>query len=270
METTELKFLLKLLGFANYRAPLSKITPNSKTSATERERICRKLLTRDLVECSYEVTKLKIASPGKALLKSDSTELPVTDKELKVLRASEKEKISPGKTGIPAAERGEIIQRLADRGLIELETKVKEVWISGRGQEYLRDEYTAKGSQPVLNLDMLNNYLGFLRKSLRVQTDEDRKPPKLINKLSDEDILQTIRDLDLKLGRENYLPIFHLREKLQPPLSRKQLDEALYSLQRNGKIELSSLQEASAYTPEQIDAGIPQDIGGSLFFITVN
>ena len=270
METIELKFLLKLLGFANYRAPLSKITPNSKTSATERERICRKLLTRELVECSYEVTKLKIASPGKALLKSDSTGLPVTAQELKVLRTSEKEKITPGKTGVPAAERGTIIQRLADRGLIELETKVKEVWISGRGQEYLRDEYTAKGTNLVLNLDMLNNYLGFLRKSLRVQTDEDRKPPKLINKLSDEEILQTIRDLDLKLGTENYLPIFHLREKLQPPLSRDELDQALYRLQRNDKIELSSLQEASAYTPEQIDAGISQDIGGSLFFITVN
>ncbi|HEY9728579.1 MAG TPA: hypothetical protein V6D50_19185, partial [Chroococcales cyanobacterium] len=98
METIELKFVLKLLGSPDYRAPLSNITPNAKMSATERERICRKLLTRELVECSYEVTKLKIASPGKALLKSDGTGMPVTDKELKVLRASEKEKISPGKT----------------------------------------------------------------------------------------------------------------------------------------------------------------------------
>jgi hypothetical protein len=267
METSELKFLLKLLGFPDYRAPLSKITPNSKTSATERERICRKLLTRELVDCSHEVTKLKIASPGKTLLKSDSTGLPVTDQELKVLRASEKEKITPGKTGVPAAERGAIIQRLADRGLIELETKIKEVWLSKHGQEYLRDEYTAKGSNLVLNLDMLNNYLGFLRKSLRVQPDGVLLP---IRKSTDEELLQTIRDLDRKLGTENYLPIFHLREKLQPPLSREQLDEVLYSLQRNGKIELSSLQETSAYTPEQIDAGIPQDIGGSLFFITVN
>jgi hypothetical protein len=275
METSELKFLLKLLGFANYRAPLSKITPNSKTSATERERICRKLLTRELVECSYEVTKLKIASPGKALLKSDATEVPVTDKELKVLRASEKEKISPGKTGVPAAERGEIIQRLADRGLIELETKVKEVWLSERGQEYLGDEYTSKGSQPVLSLDMLNNYLRFLRKSLRVQMDEHQQPQPTpsatapMSKPTDEQILQTIRDLDQKLGTGNYLPIFHLRQKLEPLLSREGLDEALYRLEGNDQIELSALVEASRYSQEQINAGIKQRSGSPLFFIKV-
>ncbi len=275
METIELKFLLKLLGFSDYRAPLSKITPNSQTSATERERICRKLRDRDLVECSYEVTKLKIASPGKALLKSDSTGVPVTDKELKVLRASEKEKISPGKTGVPAAERGEIIQRLADRGLIELETKVKEVWLSERGQECLRDEYTSKGSQPVLSLDMLNNYLRFLRKSLRVQMDEHQELPQKqsatapLSNLTDEQILQTIRDLDQKLGTGNYLPIFHLRPKLEPLLSRDGLDEALYRLEGNEQIELSALVEASRYSQEQINAGIKQRSGSPLFFIKV-
>lgn len=275
METIELKFLLKLLGFPDYRAPLSKITPNSKTSATERERICRKLRDRDLVECSYDVTKLKIASPGKSLLKSDSTELPVTDKELKVLRASEKEKISPGKTGVPAAERGEIIQRLADRGLIELETKVKEVWISERGKEYLREEYTSKGSQPVLSLDMLNNYLRFLRKSERVQMDKHQQPQQTpsatapMNQPSDEQILQVIRDLDQKLGTGNYLPIFHLRQKLEPPLSSEDLDEALYRLEGNDHIELSALVEASRYSQEQINAGIKQRSGSPLFFIKV-
>ena len=275
METIELKFVLKLLGFPDYRAPLSKITSNSKTSATERERICRKLRDRDLVECSYEVTKLKITSPGKSLLKSDSTELPVTDKELKVLRASEKEKISPGKTGVPAAERGEIIQRLADRGLIELETKVKEVWLSERGQEYLREEYTSKGSQPVLSLDMLNNYLRFLRKSGRVQMDKHQQPQQTpsatapMNQPSDEQILQVIRDLDQKLGTGNYLPIFHLRQKLEPPLSSDGLDEALYRLEGNDQIELSALVEASRYSQEQINAGIKQRSGSPLFFIKV-
>lgn len=76
--------------------------------------------------------------------------------------------------------------------------------------------------------------------------------------------MQIIRDLDRQLGTDNYLPIFHLRQKFQPPLSREQLDQLLYRLQRNDRIDLSSLQEVSAYTPEQIDAGIPQDIGGPL------
>ena len=284
MDTIDLKFVLKLLGFADYRTPLSKIQPNNKTKASEREKICRTLCDRGWVECSHEITKLKIAPPGKALLKLDPGELPVTEQELKVLRSCEKEKITPGKTNIPAAQRQAVIQSLVDRGLIEVETKIKEVWLSARGQEYLRDEYNPKGNQPALSLDMLNNYLRFLRKSLRVETlpsnphngvsssVQNGSPQVRVSdsQPSDNEILQIIRDLDRQLGTENYLPIFHLRQKLQPPLSREQLDQALYSLQRNDQIELSSLQHVTSYTPEQIDAGISQDITGPLFFIAVN
>jgi len=170
MDTIELKFVLKLLGFADYRAPLSKIQPNNQTKASEREKICRILCDRAWVEYSHEVAKLKIAPPGKALLKLDQSGLPVTEQELKVLRASEKEKITPGKTNISAAERQAVIQSLAERGLIKVETKIKEVWLSAQGQEYLRDNYNPKGSQPVISLDMLNNYCRFLRKSLNVET----------------------------------------------------------------------------------------------------
>jgi hypothetical protein len=266
MDTKELKFLLKLLGEENYRSSLSKIQLNKQTKASEKEKICRQLCDRDLVACSDEITKLKIAPPGKALLKLNPAELPVTEQELKVLRASEKEKITPAKTNIPAEDRQVIIQGLAERGLITVETKTKEVWLSERGKEYLRDEFIPnKGVQPVLSLDLLNNYLRFLRKFLH-----DGVSPLPPRKLEDGEILQTIQKLDRELGTDNYLPIFHLRQKLKLSLSREDLDQALYRLQRNDQIELSSLQEAIRYTPEQIDAGMPQDIGGSLFFISVN
>lgn len=276
METNELKFLLKLLGFPDYRALLSKIKPNSKTSVAEGERICRKLRERELVDCSYEVTKLKIAPPGKALLKSDTTGLPVTDQELKVLRASEKEKITPGKTGVSVAERQVIIQRLADRGLIELETKVKEVWLSEGGQKRLRDEYSPKGTATI-SLDLLNNYLRFLRKSLQVKPDRaspqpptnGESPVEAMGDLSDEEILQTIQKLDRELGTDNYLPIFHLRQELQPGVSREDLDETLYRLEGNKQIKLSALVEASRYSQEQVNAGIKQRSGSPLFFIKV-
>ncbi len=286
MDTIELKFVFKLLGFTGYRSPLSKIKPNSNTKASEQEKICRQLCDRGWVECSQEVTKLKIAPPGKALLKIDSTNLPVTEQELKVLRASEKEKITPGKTNIPAAQRHEVIQALSDRGLIAVETKIKEVWLSERGKEYLRDEYSPKGSQPVISLDMLNNYCRFLRKALSVEVSPSYftqngtspsgkngvSPQNSVskNQPSDQEILQIIQDLDRQLVTENYLPIFHLRQKLEDRMSREQLDRALYRLQKDNKIELSTLQEVSAYTPEQIKSGIPQNIGGSLFFIVVN
>lgn len=270
MDAVELKFLLKLLGFPDYRAPLSKINPNSKTPAAERERIGRKLLTRELVDCLYEVTKLKITPSGKQRLKLDTAEVSLTDRQLKVLRTCEKGAITPAKTGVPAAERQAIIQGLADKGLIALETKIKEVWISERGKEVLRDEYEAKGTNPILSLDMLSNYLRFLRKSLRVESD-GVSPGSVapMSQPSDEEILQAIRDLDRKLGTGNYLPIFHLRQKLEPPLSSEGLDEALYRLEGNDRIELSALVEAIHYSKEQINAGIQQRSGSPLFFIKV-
>jgi hypothetical protein len=282
MDTKELKFLLKLLGCPNYRSSLSA---SGFKSITGREKLCRDLSDRNLVDYSREIASVKILPPGRALLKANKDQLPLTPDELKVLESIGKVsgKITPSKItvkSVKSVERDAILQRFHERGLIEAETKIKrqkaEVWLTERGQQYLRDEYTAKGSNPVISLELLTNYLRFLRKSQHVQKDVHQEPSQMptaaagTSKLSDEEILQTIRHLDGELGTENYLPIFHLRQKLQPPLSREQLDQALYSLQRNNKIELSSLQEAIAYTPEQIDAGIPQDIGGPLFFIAVN
>jgi hypothetical protein len=87
--------------------------------------------------------------------------------------------------------------------------------------------------------------------------------------LSDEEILQTIQKLDRELGTDNYLPIFHVRQKLQPGLSREDLDQTLYRLQRNDQIELRALVHAQDYTQEQVNAGISQRSGSPLFFIKV-
>jgi DNA-binding MarR family transcriptional regulator len=282
MDTNELKFLLKLLGCTNYRSSLSA---SGFKDFKGKDKICRDLGDRDLVDYSREIATVKILPPGSALLKMSTEQLPITDKELKVLEKIGKSsgKTAPSKitvSSVKAAEREAILESLGERGLIEVEKQLKkakaEVWLTERGQEYLRDEYTAKGSNPVISLDLLTNYLRFLRKSPHVQRDVHQEPSHkptaaaATSKLSDEEILQTIRHLDKELGTENYLPIFHLRQKLQPPLSREEIDQALYSLLRTNQIELSSLQEAIAYTPEQIDAGIPQDVGGPLFFIAVN
>jgi len=280
MDTNELKFLLKLLGCPDYRAPLSKIKPNSKTSATEGERICRKLHTRELVACSYEITKFKIASPGKALLKLDPAKLPVTPQELKILKACEKETITPGnkKMGIPAAGAQTIIQGLADRGLIQVDKrdkKIKEVWLTERGKEEMREKYDPSGGGNItITKNMLADYLRFLRKSLSSPQPEVEQTATVplqgaTHKPSDEEIFQTIVNLDRELGTGNYLPIFHLRQKLQPPLSREDLDQSLYRLEGNDQIELSALVEASRYSKEQINAGIKQRTGSPLFFIKV-
>ncbi len=87
--------------------------------------------------------------------------------------------------------------------------------------------------------------------------------------VTDEQVLETIKELDTELGTENYLEIYHLRNAY-PQVKRPDMDAILYRLQKSDRIDFSTLQEVSAYTPEQIDAGIPQIIGGQLFFLMVN
>ncbi len=271
MEVIELKFLLKLLGNENYRAAISQIKPNSKTKASERDKICRQLTELELVDCTKEIAKIKIASPGKALLKLDEAKDKLTEQELKILKACLNEAISPSQTKVnPPQTRQELIEKLIKQGLITAETKLKEVWLTDRGKEYLAKEYNSSGGGNItFSKNMLADYLRFLRKYLSAaQESEVTLSP--IGKPSDTQILQTIIDLERKLKTDNYLPIFHLRQKLQPPLSREELDEAIYRLQASDKIDLSTLAEVEAYTPEEIDAGIPQPVGGELFFITVN
>jgi len=281
METKELKFLLKLLGCSNYRASLSGSVFKTFKG---KDKICRNLGDRNLVDFSREIATVKILSPGQALLKLDPAELPITDQERKVLEKLSKTsgKIIPSKiTSLKAAERDTTLKTLSDRGLIEVELKIKrtkaEVWLTERGIEYLRDDYSPKGAANI-SLDLLNNYVRFLRKTLRVKPEQvstsavhsaESGVETIIN-ITDEEILETIRKLDKELGTDNYLPIYHLRQKLQPPLSRDELDKALYRLEEVEQIELSSLAEPRDYTPEQLDAGIPQVSGGSLFFITVS
>ncbi|NJM74061.1 MAG: transcription factor RcaD [Scytonema sp. RU_4_4] len=283
MDTNELKFLLKLLGCANYRSSLS--TGGFK-AFKGKDKICQNLGDRELVDYSREIAAVKILPPGNALLKLEPAQLPITDKELKVLEKISKAagKISPSKikvSPLKAPEKEAILKTLSERGLIDAEIKRKktkaEVWLTERGLEYLREDYTPKGTATI-SLDLLSHYLRFLRKSMHGKPEQistsshqsEESAPETIINISDEEILQTIQKLDRELGTDNYLPIFHLREKLQPPLSRDELDKALYRLQAKDEIDLSSLLDPTPYTPEQIDAGISQNVGGSLFFLSVN
>ncbi|MBO1055069.1 MAG: transcription factor RcaD [Dolichospermum sp. JUN01] len=282
METKELKFILKLLGCPNYRTGLSSSIFDSFKG--EKNKICRDLGELEYVDYSREIATVKILPPGQALLKLDSAQLPIDDKELKVLEKIGKSsgKIAPSEikvSSLKSDERDAILKILSERGLIAAEIKMKrvkaEVWLTERGIEVLRDEYNPEGKANI-DFNLLGNYVRFLRKNLRLKSEQVSTPDHvesysdITSNISDEEILETIKKLDRELGTENYLQIFHLRQKLQPPLLRDDLDQALYRLQKSDKIDFSTLQESSAYTPEQIDAGIPQNIGGQLFFIIVN
>lgn len=263
MEIIELKFVLKLLEAPGYRDSLTKI---KLTPASERDKACRQLLERQLIGVSYEISKFKIAPAGNALLKLESSKLPITSQELKILKSCQKEAISPGKTGIAAPEAQNLVQSLLEKGLIQVnakEKKIKEVWLTERGNEYLQKEYEPSGGGNItLSKKMLATYLKFLRQSPSITVNPSLPP-------SDDDILQTIQDLDKEFATNNYLPIFYLRQKLQPPLSGEDLEQALYRLEGSDLIELSALVEASRYSPAQVNAGIKQLSGSPLFFIKV-
>jgi hypothetical protein len=276
----ELKFVLKLLGHENYRASINKLNPNDKTPVAARDKLCRDLAEREIVDYTYEISQFKTEPAGKAALK-DVAQLPLSNYQILLLKAALEKAITPGTVAkIPSSERQAIIQDLATKGLIKaVKVQIKEVWLTDRGRMYLKEEYIPPGVSSI-SLNLLKNYLRFLRREMQshlaiakdISSSElsSDSASTLVNQPSDTEILQLIQSLDYELGTENYLPIFHLRQKLQSSLSRQALDEALYRLQRSDLIELSSLQEADAYTAEQTDAGIPQNIGGSLFFITVN
>lgn len=284
LKTIELKFLLKLLGCESYRGKITELSPNSKTKAAERNRICEVLGSDEWVEYDSEISKFAIAPPGKTLVGLDTTSLPVTPDELTILKACNDSKgsMTPSKLGkkVPASDRQNIIRNLAERGMLKIsETTIREVRLSAKGKQRLLNEYDPSGSRPDITTTMLGNYVRFLRENLGQlgslptaqpnMRSNDAMPVGSSVKPDGQAVLQQIKQLDQLVGNKNYLPIFHLREKLQPPLSRSELDSILYTLQREGKIDLDSLHDQGKYTQEQMFAGIRQDDGGYLFFVSI-
>lgn len=295
-EASELKFLLDLVGYDGYRNKLTKVTISSKTPASVRRATANSLLAKGYLECTKEIRKFTTAGTGKELLKASPESLPVSLalKEIAILEAGATKKISPGQLGkkVPADERQEMLSNLKDRGFLsigEKDQEIDEVWLSGQGKQFLRDEYSAQGGWTI-TATKVGRYVQFLRDCAiqiepqklhtsqpinqqpisqpMVQTNE-AMPIGSKSGVNTQSVLQHIKQLDQLLDTENYLPIYHLREKLQPPLTREELDNQLYELQRNDQIELSSLHDQGNYSDIQVSAGISQNHGRSLFFIAV-
>lgn len=291
LEAIELKFLLKLLGFENYRGKISGIKPNAKTTPLKRDEVCESLGAKGLVDYDTEVAKFKLTSHGKTLLSLDTTSLPATPDELAVLRAC-KGIMTPGKLRkTPVDARQQIIKDLAGRKAVEItKIEIKEVSLSAQGRRFLLEEYEPEGKWWIAaTAKMLASYVNFLRENLsessrqQLPTNQPQPQQSLSQsgrpnsampigtqaKPDAQAVLQHIKQLDQLTGSDNYLPIYYLREKLQPPLTREELDSFLYELQRGDRIELSSLHNQDDYSEHQMSAGIRQSNGGDLFFIAV-
>ncbi|MEM8505476.1 MAG: hypothetical protein AAF716_20275 [Cyanobacteria bacterium P01_D01_bin.1] len=171
LEVAELKFLMKLLGHEGYRSSITALSPNSKTAHKERDRICIALETKGIVEYDSQVAKFSLARPGRTLLSLDTTSLPATPDELKVLRACQKIKgqATPGQiSGVPAASVQGLVRGLSERRLLKInKEEIKEVWLTDRGKQFLLCEYEPTGSYAItVSATMIGNYVRFLRKNL--------------------------------------------------------------------------------------------------------
>lgn len=247
----ELKFLLKLQECRNYRGYLTN--PCFK-SFRAKDKICQSLAVNGLVDFSREIVAVKPSAAGQALVKVAGDSLPITGLELKVLqKIVTSKKIAPSQlksAKLTAPERDVILQSFLNRGLIVAETRLKrqkaEVWLTPQGQFCLAE--------------ILNQF-----QILRQTPAEVSAPPKP----TESEVLETIQILDQEVGSQNYLPIFHLRQKFQTLFSRDELDEILYQLQRNDQIELRAIVHTQDYSPEQLSAAIQTRSGSPLFFIKV-
>lgn len=279
----DLKFLLRLLEHApDYRAQISQIKLESKTPTSERNRSCKSLCSRGLIEYTDEIQKYQTTAAGKTLLKSDASTLPVpvSPNELALLKVATTKAVTPGTAKkVPAGDRQPLLNQLKERGLITVsKSQIKDVWLTAQGTHYLLNDCVPTSSSAKLSFSMLGKYLTFLRQSLgqkdaAIGTSQELPDVQSTSsqdlKLTPDKVLDVIRQLDQQLDTDNFLPIFHLREKLQPPLSREALDRSLYDLQSQDLIELSTLQDTSNYSETEVAAGIPQNIGGALFYIRV-
>ncbi|MEL6383873.1 MAG: hypothetical protein AAFQ89_15740 [Cyanobacteria bacterium J06626_18] len=264
----ELKFLLRRLQFFNYRTAIAQIRLNAKTATAERDRLCRQLRQKGLIDCDDAIVRFGLTAAGRTLLTLDRTVLPVTSDERLVLSSCQRGSITPGNIHprVPKDQRQRLLTKLANQGLIRVtKRQMGNVWLTAEGARFLREDCAPMGTAPAVSWNLLSGYLQFMRQQpAGVTAVEDKQTA-----VTPETLLQTIVHLDSALNTENYLPIHHLRAKLQPPLSRRELDEQLYQLQRNDRIDLSTLQDVTHYRQEEVAAGIPQDIGGPLFFISV-
>jgi predicted transcriptional regulator len=166
LKAAELKFLLKLLGCEGYHGNITALSGSGKTSARECDRICESLSSKGLVEYDSEVARFRLAQPGKTLLTLDTTSLPITPDELKVLKAC-KNSMTPSKLSVPAASRQQLIHGLAKRKMLTItKSTITEVRLTAQGAQFLRDDYEPIGHSPAVSATLLGYYVKFLRATL--------------------------------------------------------------------------------------------------------
>ena len=282
MENAQLKILLQLLGKNNYGGKIAEVKPTSKTTISQTRNLCQKLKQKQYIEVKEKIEAIAITKKGKAYIPQAKVN------EKKILEKCLRSTCLVGKIKFKTALlKQEIIEDLLSKDLIKISrSKITEVYLTPQGQQYLLTECNLLGKGNItLYKPLFNNYLQFLCQNLltsgeltptttQVNDDRDEKQNQSISivkpkqKPNDGDVLQTIIDLDKQNNTDNYLPIFHLRRYYEEVMTREELDQILYNLQRENKLSLSRLIDGSKYSREEYQAGIPQKVGGVIFYLS--
>lgn len=262
LSAIEVKFLLKLLAFPEYKTRISQIKPNSATKPPDRDKVCRQLCSYNLLAKVEPITHLRLSKQGRTALQLGEQ---LTEIDRQVLESCKTSEITIGQTKLPVEKRQITVQNLAKRGLVEIKTQIQEVWLTAEGRDYLTYDFKPAGTYLVGTARDLSNYASFLRQSFLDKSSSTLEA----SVPSDEEVLQAIEQLDAQLSTGNYLPIFHLRDRLQSRMSRQELDAAVFRLQKAERLHLSTVTAREDYTNQQLNAGIPQKSGGALFFISI-
>jgi hypothetical protein len=184
LKTIELKFLLKLLSCEGYRGNIVDLKPNSETSPSERDQTCKTLSAKGIVGYDAQVSHFSLTPPGRTLLTLDTTSLPVTPDELKVLKACQKQKgsMTPAKLwGVPLDARQDLIRSLTQRGMLKINKEsIQEVWLSAQGKQFLLYEFDPVGHSHVVSATMLGSYVRFLRDNLGLADSLRSREPSAI------------------------------------------------------------------------------------------
>lgn len=266
MHIQEFKILLKLLGKIGYQGKIGDVKPNDKTKVTVVRNLCEQLFNRGYIEVEEKILKININASGKKNLKNKVLSDKLNNLELIILNSCNKKSIKSAEINInSASKRDKLILDLLEKGLIDIaEKQIISITLTANGQFFLAQEFLLKGLGNItLSKTLLNNYLIFIREYYKPNIIKGK------NKPSTEEVLETIIKLDKEFNTDNYLPIFYVRDQYQSILNRQELDDILYSLQKQNKLSMSRLVDGSQYNTKQYDAGIPQKIGGPIFYLIV-
>lgn len=143
LKTIELKFLLKLLEKKEHRGHISDLKPNCKTSAAKCDRLCHTLAKKGLIDYDTEIFRFTISAPGRMLLSLQTTSLPVTPDELKVLRTC-KGSMTLEKLGhcVPDNMKQQLVEALVSRRLLKVvKLAITEVQLTEAGKTWLQSHH---------------------------------------------------------------------------------------------------------------------------------